>query len=820
MLSGFSRSANYLFEEARHLLIISTSSQDFWLGILIRAPEHLARYGLLADSSVSDGTGGVELLKRVSADLMAEWNLLADSCAEVGAYLPSLGIWITEALRACEDIQKVRQSKVRNFLRGLSESADGSIQGELRLTAHSVVELICLLPPQMLDGLLRFVQIHSRLPQPDELGVWLQDQAECGDPVAKIQQRAKAARDVLAIGYLRYALRMARNYVDQGVDYADLAQEGFIGLMKAAERFDYRTHVRFATYATSWIWQSIGRAIADQSRTIRVPVHIHEQIRKLEGIYRQSTQVGGQADMVSDGLTGTLVADLNDPAELNDDAAESSDNQEGADDKRVNEQDRIQRMLEWAHPILSLDMRVPCSITDDAEDDDNQRETPTLADLIGCSDDIELESVVDEPMISLAMQRVMDVLTPRQREVLGLRFGLFDGQPHTLEEIGEQFGLTRERIRQIEAKSFERLQHPARVDAFKKMLVDASLGVHHKELPRLPSSICQHIDECFSPWSRSRDQAEQNRYAWLDLELATLPGGDWHQSRLDEGVAYCDEIQAALRLLGVPAHYSEIADQLSADSDPGSHTPNSVYSFLFQHTEAFLYLGEGVFSLVEWEQERTRQSAPVLPFCPTIPSDSGFQSDRFFEVAMLLCSSLSEHSILEDIVRNILNWSSVEVIPPKWVVQSILSSYYLIGLIPYLLYESDNMMDCHLCFPKGDVHAVRRHALVAFSERLSGMPAFWWLFQQYQPMKLSDLGRQFTAVNGTGLDDVANRLRVLVSIGAARRHPDGRFSLTLLGEEFASRLKLKSTPCLSIGQSSNQSMSTDDALDWADLLVW
>jgi len=819
MSAGFSKSVHYALEEIHRLPVVSTSSQELWLGILLRGPAQLAKHcsATNSDAPGAEDSGGV--LRRISADLAATWTSLTDSCAELEVYLPPLSVWITEALLAREDIQQVKRSRVRTLLRELSDSADNDARNRVDHIAYSMAELISLLPDQPLRSLLRFEQQHNRPPQLEELESWLMCEMTCEALVVEAQQRATMARNIMVAGYLRYALRIARNYVDQGVDYADLAQEGFIGLIKAAEHFDYRIHARFATYATSWIWQSVGRAIADQGRTIRLPVHVHEQIRKLEEAGRQSTEGDVPHEAAADRQVVAPGTALTESAESDEDLTPSDSSGEDLDDARVCDQVRIQRLLEWAQPILSLDMCVPCSMTLDEEDNDITRPL-RLVDMIDYLDDGGLQDVLDKPIVSMAIRRVMEVLKPRQREVLSLRFGLFDGRPHTLEEIGEQWGVTRERVRQIEATSFLRLRNPARAEGLKRILVDVPLGAGDRELPKLPPPICQHVDKCFGPRSRLRVEAEHDWYYWLDSEIANLPGGDWHRSRSDENIAHCEEIQAVFRLLGAPAHYSEVAEQLSAKSDSDSYTPSHIYSFLIQQSEAFLYLGEGVFTLVEWEQERSRQSAPVLPFCPTIPSDSGFQSDRFFEIAMLLDSLLRERPTLESAMQGILVWSNVEVDPPKWVVQSIVSSYYLIGLVPYLLYESDKGVRLDLCLPTLDVHSLRRYALTALNERLLAMPEFWWLFQRYQPIRLGDLGRHFAEVNGLGLDDVGNRLRMLTNIGAARRLPDGRFCLTSLGEEFADRLKRKPNPALSSDHDSDWPLGADDGLDRAELSVW
>ena len=340
-----------------------------------------------------------------------------------------------EELKATVEVQlpKVTKSKARTTRKRNADAGVTMLTGDpVRMYLKEIGKVPLLTAAEEIDLAMKIeagVAATEELDRAEDEGIELERREK--RRLGRIEQVGIDAKQQLIEANLRLVVSIAKRYVGRGMLFLDLIQEGNLGLIRAVEKFDYTKGFKFSTYATWWIRQAITRAIADQARTIRIPVHMVETINKLVRIQRQLLQELGREPSPEE-----IVKEMGLPAE------------------------RVREIQKISQEPVSLETPI-------GEEEDSQ-----LGDFIEDDAAVVPPDAASFSMLQEQLSKVLDGLAERERKVISLRFGLEDGHPRTLEEVGREFGVTRERIRQIESKTLAKLRHPSRSSKLKDYLED------------------------------------------------------------------------------------------------------------------------------------------------------------------------------------------------------------------------------------------------------------------------------------------------------------------------------------------------------------
>ena len=340
-----------------------------------------------------------------------------------------------EELKATVEVPlpKVSKSKVRSARKRGADAGITVLTGDpVRMYLKEIGKVPLLTAAEEIDLAMKIeagVAATEELERAEDEGIELERREK--RRLGRIEQVGIDAKQQLIEANLRLVVSIAKRYVGRGMLFLDLIQEGNLGLIRAVEKFDYTKGFKFSTYATWWIRQAITRAIADQARTIRIPVHMVETINKLVRIQRQLLQELGREPTPEE-----IGKEMGLPAE------------------------RVREIQKISQEPVSLETPI-------GEEEDSQ-----LGDFIEDDAAVVPPDAASFSMLQEQLSKVLDGLAERERKVISLRFGLEDGHPRTLEEVGREFGVTRERIRQIESKTLAKLRHPSRSSKLKDYLED------------------------------------------------------------------------------------------------------------------------------------------------------------------------------------------------------------------------------------------------------------------------------------------------------------------------------------------------------------
>jgi RNA polymerase primary sigma factor len=382
-------------------------------------------------------------------ELLTAWTRLEEDSQRLGYPRPDLRAILHEAQLLRQTWELDEPSYLRDYLDNGLWGKDPLWDGVAR---HAFIVFICLyiLPDDLAEHLCKYIEKHDSLPSARLLASHLPNdlflQAELDD----IRLRAQEAHHAIIRANLRLVVSVAKRYIGRGSSFLDLIQEGNIGLLRAVSKFDPTRGFKFSTYATWWIRQSISRSIADQARTIRIPVHIFESINRLLRIQRRLTQQLGRDPSSEElALEAGLMEEKDEQTILR---CQAEGRPLPADVRRrwARASAKVGRILRASEEPMSLESPV-------GSEDSSQ-----LGDFIEDEDALEPMDAAAREMLREQVKNALAVLSERERQVLELRFGLVDGKDHTLEEVGQYFNVTRERIRQIEAKALRKLRHPTR----------------------------------------------------------------------------------------------------------------------------------------------------------------------------------------------------------------------------------------------------------------------------------------------------------------------------------------------------------------------